>query len=83
MTNLSSLTPYPPGQLDILGHDGDPLGVDGAEVGVLEEADQVGLAGLLQGSNSCRLEPIQNDYEHYLIYFCNKQMLLPNVMLLT
>ena len=29
------------GQLDILGHDGDPLGVDGAEVGVLEESDQV------------------------------------------
>ena len=68
MTNLSSLAPDPPGQLDILGHDGDPLGVDGAEVGVLEEADQVGLAGLLQGSDSCRLEPIRN-YEHYFINF--------------
>ena len=45
--NLSPLSTDPPGELDVLGHDGDPLGVDGAEVGVLEEADQVGLAGLL------------------------------------
>lgn len=25
------------GELDVLGHDGDPLGVDGAELGALEE----------------------------------------------
>ncbi|XP_030301208.1 uncharacterized protein LOC103531178 [Calypte anna] len=29
-----------PGQLDVLGHDGDALGVDGAQVGVLEEPHQ-------------------------------------------
>ena len=29
---LSTLATDPPGQLDVLGHDGDPLGVDGAQV---------------------------------------------------
>ena len=47
--DLGPLAADPPGQLDVLGHDGDPLGVDGAQVGVLEQADQVGLAGLLRG----------------------------------
>jgi hypothetical protein len=32
------------------------LGVDGAEVGVLEEADQVRLGGLLEGEDGVRLE---------------------------
>ena len=54
---LSTLATDPPGQLDVLGHDGDPLGVDGAEVGVLKEANQVGLAGLLEGHDSRALEP--------------------------
>ena len=53
----SPLTTDPPGQLDILGHDGHPLGVDGAKVGVLEQAHQVGLACLLQGHHSRALEP--------------------------
>ena len=53
----STLATDPPGQLDVLGHDGDPLGVDGAEVGVLKEANQVGLAGLLEGHDSRALEP--------------------------
>ena len=39
-----------------LGHDADALGVDGAEVGVLEESDQVGLSGLLQGKDGRALE---------------------------
>ena len=34
------------GPADVLWHDGDTLGVDGAEVGVLEETDEVSLAGL-------------------------------------
>jgi hypothetical protein len=54
---LGTLAPDPPGQLDILGHDGHPLGMDGAKVRILEEADQVGLAGLLQGADGGRLEP--------------------------
>ena len=34
--DLSSLSTDAAGQLDVLGHDGDTLGVDGAKVGVLE-----------------------------------------------
>ena len=47
MVSLGPLASDPPGQLDVLGHDGDTLGVDGAQVGVLEQPDQVGLTGLL------------------------------------
>jgi len=54
---LCTLSTDPPGQLDVLGHDGDTLGVDGAQVGVLEQPNQVGLAGLLQGTDGSGLEP--------------------------
>ena len=43
-------------QLDVLGHDGDTLGVDGAQVGVLEQTNQVGLASLLKGHHGAALE---------------------------
>ena len=55
--NLSTLSTDTASQLDVLGHDGDPLGVDGAQVGVLEETHEVSLTGLLQGHNSRALEP--------------------------
>jgi len=66
---LSPLSTNPPGELDVLGHDGDTLGVDGAQVGVLEQPDQVSLAGFLKSSNSGRLEPeigfeILSDFPH-------------------
>jgi len=38
-------------ELDVLGHDSHTLGVDRAEVGVLEQTDQVGFAGLLERQN--------------------------------
>ena len=41
--NLSTLSADTAGELDVLGHDGDTLGVDGAQVGVFEETDQVSL----------------------------------------
>lgn len=44
------------GQLKVAGHDGDSLGVDGAEVGVLEEGDQVCLGSLLEGQDGGGLE---------------------------
>lgn len=44
------------GKLDVLGHDGHTLGVDGAQVGVLEKTDEVSLASLLQGHDGGRLE---------------------------
>ena len=43
-------------QLDVLALDGDTLGVDGAEVGVFEEGDEVGLDGLLEGADGRALE---------------------------
>jgi hypothetical protein len=53
---LSALPADAAGELNVLGHDGDALGVDGAEVGVLEEADEVGLRGLLQRGDGGGLE---------------------------
>jgi len=44
-------------QLDILGHDRDPLCVNGAQIGVLEKTNQVRLRRFLQGSDSRGLEP--------------------------
>jgi hypothetical protein len=54
---LGALTAETAGELDVLGLDGDTLGVDGSEVGVLEEGDEVGLGGLLEGADSGGLEP--------------------------
>jgi len=54
--HLGALAADAAGELDVLGHDGDALGVDGAEVGVLEEADKVRLGGLLQGEDGGGLE---------------------------
>ena len=51
-----SLTSDSLGELHITGHDGDSLGVDGAKVGVLEEANHVSLSGLLKGKDGGRLE---------------------------
>lgn len=40
--DLSSFSTDSSGQLDVLWHNGHPLCVDGAQVGVFEETDQVG-----------------------------------------
>ena len=53
---LSTFSADSAGELDVLGHDGDTLGVDGAQVGVLKQTDEVSLAGLLEGHDSGRLE---------------------------
>ena len=53
---LSTFSTDTAGKLDVLGHDGHTLGVDGAQVGVLEETDQVSLAGLLQSHDGGALE---------------------------
>jgi len=49
--SLFSLSADAAGELHVLGHDGDTLGVEGAQVGVLEETDEVCLGGLLQGKH--------------------------------
>ena len=55
--NLSALATDTAGQLDVLGHDGDTLGVDGTQVGVFEETDEVGLGSFLEGHDGRGLEP--------------------------
>ena len=42
--------------MDVLGHDGDSLGVDGTQVGVLKETNKVGLTSLLESHDSRGLE---------------------------
>jgi hypothetical protein len=54
--HLRSLATDAAGELDVLGHDGDTLGVDGSQVGVLEEADEVSLGRLLKGKDGRSLE---------------------------
>ena len=54
--DLSTLATDTSGQLDVFGHDGDTLGMDGTEVGVLEKTNQVSLAGLLESHDSRGLE---------------------------
>ena len=44
------------GQLDVLWHDGHTLGVDGAQVGVFEKTNKVGLGSFLQSHNGRGLE---------------------------
>ena len=56
VVRLRALATDAAGQLDVLRHDGDALGVDGAKVGVLEEANEVGLGRLLEGDDGRRLE---------------------------
>jgi hypothetical protein len=56
LTRLSTLATDAAGQLDVLGHNGNTFGVDGAQVGVLEQTHQVGLRRLLQGQHSGALE---------------------------
>ena len=53
---LGPLSADSPSELDVLRHDGDPLGVDVAEVGVLEQPDEVGLGCLLQGHDGGALD---------------------------
>ena len=67
--HLCSLSADSAGQLNVLGHDGDALGVDGAQVGVFEETNKVSLASLLKGHHSGALEAqigleILSDFSH-------------------
>ena len=54
--NLVALSTNTAGQLDILWLDGNTLGMNGTQVSVLKESNEVSLGGLLQGSNSSALE---------------------------
>ena len=54
--SLESFSSDSSGELHVLGHDGNSLGVDGAEVGILEEGDEVRLDGLLESADGTALE---------------------------
>jgi len=53
---LRALSTDAAGELDVLGEDGNALGMDGAKVGVLEKSDEVSLRSLLKGHDGRRLE---------------------------
>jgi hypothetical protein len=54
---LSHLAPDPPSKLNVLGHYGDALGMDGTEVSVFEQTNQARFRRLLQRQNRMALEP--------------------------
>ena len=54
--NLRPLAADTSGQLDVLGHNRDTLGVDGAQVSVLEETNEVSLSSFLEAAHSRALE---------------------------
>merc|ERR1712001_651206 len=54
---LGSLATDSSSQLDILWHDSNTLGVNGAQVSVFKETDQVSLTSFLEGTNGGALEP--------------------------
>ena len=55
--SLSTFTTDPSGELDVFGHDGDPLGVDSAQVGIFEKTNKVSFRSLLESHNGRALEP--------------------------
>ena len=42
--------------MDILGHDGNTLGVNGTQVGIFKESNKVGFSSFLKGQDSRSLE---------------------------
>ena len=69
LSTLCSLSADSAGQLNVLGHDGDALGVDGAQVGVFKQTNKVSLASFLKSHHSGALETqiglkILSDFSH-------------------
>ena len=54
---LGTFTTDSAGQLNVLWHDGNTLGVDGAKVSVFKKTNEVSLSSLLKGIDSCLLPP--------------------------
>ena len=53
---LGTFTTDTSGQLDILWHDGDTLGMDSAQVGIFKKTNQVSLRSFLESHDSAALE---------------------------
>ena len=56
LCNLSTFSTDAAGQLDVLWHDGDTLGMDGAQVGIFEKTNEVSLRSFLQSHDGRGLE---------------------------
>ena len=56
LTSSESVSADSLGELEVTGHDGDSLGVDGAEVSVFEKRDEVSLSSFLESKHSGALE---------------------------
>ena len=56
MIHLATLATEAARKSEILGLDGNTLSVDGGQVGVLEERDEIRLSGLLQRHDRAGLE---------------------------
>ncbi len=54
--DLRSFSSDSSSQLHILGHDGDSLGVDSAQVGVFKQGDEVSFSGFLKSQDGRALE---------------------------
>jgi hypothetical protein len=64
-THLCTLSTNAASQLDVFRHDGDTLGVNGAQVGVLKQTHQVGLAGFLKHITKPNIKTnLANPYEY-------------------
>ncbi|CAH3044955.1 unnamed protein product, partial [Porites lobata] len=66
---LCSFSTDSSGQLNVLGHDGDALSVDGAQVGVFKQTNKVSFASLLKSHHSRALETqigleVLSDFSH-------------------
>lgn len=55
--HLSSLSPYPASQLDVFGHDGDSLSVDGTQISIFKQTHEVRFTSLLERTNGRTLKP--------------------------
>jgi hypothetical protein len=54
--DLRTFTTDTTSELNVLGHDGHTLGVDGTQVGIFEKTDKVCLGGFLKGQDGRTLE---------------------------
>ncbi len=54
--NLCPVPPQSAGESHILGLNGDSLGMDGCEIGILKQRNKVGLSSLLERHDSGGLE---------------------------
>ena len=67
--HLGSFSADSAGQLNVFRHDGDALGVDGAQVGVFKQTNKVSLACFLKSHHSRALETqigleVLSDFSH-------------------